>query len=67
MRGVPYRTLVIRYWRMLMWNLTEDARDYMACKVIERRDKKNKLDGFHHGKPDWIIIDDAVDLWWKEF
>lgn len=40
MRGTPYKTIVNRYWRLVMWNRVGYAQDYMACRVIGVRDRK---------------------------
>lgn len=66
MRGTPITTIINRYWKLVMWNRTEDMFDYMAYKVVERRDRK----GVKYG-PGWVIIEEATNSsdpfwdWWN--
>lgn len=39
-RGTPITTIINRYWRLLMWNIVEEAEEDMAGRVIGRRIRK---------------------------
>lgn len=56
MRGTSYRTIVNRYWRRGMGDITHDLRWYMRTQVNVRRCDKMYQQGYF-----W-----ANGMWWVE-
>lgn len=54
MRGTSYRTIVNRYWRMVMWNRTDSVLGRMDARLADVRYRKAP-DPYWHGRGYWYI------------